>query len=272
MLRRLPLAFMTCLLAFNSQQAGAQELQSLRTPNFNWTGAYIGAHAGWQAIKSEGFGDLFFLDDATRISDDGWLAGGQIGFNKQVGHVVIGFELSGSWDNANENSNCFENNPDVDEFTGHLILLHHVANFRCRSSLNWTMQGLGKIGYAIDDGRLLPYAIGGVALSGFGMNFGRDMSDELPGLVESSHFGYTAEQNLVGAVFGGGVQYAVGHSVSIGVEYLHADYGRQGYRGNGHATEDVGGIETSLDFLASGHEDLRADEVRAVFNYNFSER
>lgn len=266
-------AILVCIFAFSSQQAIAQELPAPTISGFNWTGAYVGVHTGWQAIKSDGFGHLFFLDDATSVSDHGWLAGGQLGFNKQFGRVVIGFEVSGSWDSANENSNCFANNPDVDEYTGHLILEHHVATYRCQSSLDWTVQGLAKLGYAFDDGRLLPYAIGGIAVSGFQANFSRDMSDELPALIETSHFAYdTGQQDLVGAVFGGGVQYAVGHGVSLGVEYLHTDYGRNGYRGQGHAVENVSGdFESNSDFPASGHDDLRTDEVRAVLNYNFSE-
>jgi len=234
---------------------------------------YVGAHVGPQNFSSKGLGDLFFVDDATHVSGDGGEIGGQLGFNKQFGRVVVGFEASGSWDSANENANCFASTPDVDEFTGHLILLHHVAKYLCQSNLNWTAEGLARLGYTFDNGRLLPYAVGGVALSAFHTHFSRYMSDELPALVVTSNFAYdSGEQNLTGAVLGGGVQYAVGFGVSIGLEYLHTNYGRDSYKGNGRGIEDFSSsIHSTVDFSASGHNDLRTDEIHAVLNYRFSE-
>jgi outer membrane immunogenic protein len=267
------LALLAFGFPFHAQGVSAAERTLVAAGNYNWTGMYVGAHVGPQNFSSDGFGDLFFLDDTTHVSGDGTEAGGQLGFNKQFGRVVVGFEASGSWNSANENANCFANYPDVDEITGHLILEHHVARYLCQSNFNWTADGLAKLGYTFDDGRLLPYAIGGFAVSAFQTRFSRYMSDELPALIETSHFAYdTGEQNLTGAVFGGGVQYAVGFGVSIGVEYLHTDYGRESYKGQGQGIEDFSSsIHTAVDFSASGHNDLRTDEVRAVLNYKFSE-
>jgi len=267
------LALLASAIPLNIQIASAEERTVLAAGYYDWSGTYMGAHAGPKSFSSEGFGDLFFLDDTTDISGDGGEVGGQLGFNKQFGRIVVGVEASGSWDDANQTANCFANHPDVDENTGHLFLEHHVAKYLCQSNLNWTVQGLAKLGYTFDDGRLLPYAIGGFAVSAFQTRFSRYMSDELPALVETSHFAYdTGEQNLTGAVLGGGVQYAVGFGVSVGLEYLHTDYGREGYKGNGQGSQDFSSfIHTAVDFSAFGHNDLRTDEVRAVLNYKFSE-
>jgi outer membrane immunogenic protein len=62
---------------------------------FNWTGFYVGAHVGggwgdkdWVAV---GVGPLGSHDI------DGFLGGGQIGFNYQVGAWVLGAEVDFSW-------------------------------------------------------------------------------------------------------------------------------------------------------------------------------
>src|SRR5690606_34623970 len=47
---------------------------------FSWTGFYIGANAGY------GWGEI------ADHEPDGWFGGGQIGFNYQVGSMVLGLE------------------------------------------------------------------------------------------------------------------------------------------------------------------------------------
>ena len=66
----------------------------------NWTGFYIGVHAGYSWGRWDG--DLTFdpgtgpvqvFDPSNRkIDANGWLAGGQIGFNYQLGSFVFGSE------------------------------------------------------------------------------------------------------------------------------------------------------------------------------------
>jgi outer membrane immunogenic protein len=50
---------------------------------YNWSGAYVGAHGGW------GFGhDLF---------EDGFVVGGQLGYNLQFNEFLLGVEGDGSF-------------------------------------------------------------------------------------------------------------------------------------------------------------------------------
>ena len=60
---------------------------------FDWSGVYIGAHAGY------GGGMKNWETDGANASfvARGPLVGGQIGINKQIGSLVIGAELEGSW-------------------------------------------------------------------------------------------------------------------------------------------------------------------------------
>jgi len=50
-------------------------------PFYNWSGVYIGAHVGG------GFSDVGFGNNAS-----GFLGGGQIGYNYQIGRFVLGLE------------------------------------------------------------------------------------------------------------------------------------------------------------------------------------
>src|SRR5262245_19231162 len=61
---------------------------------FDWSGGYIGAHAGdGGGMKDWAPGGMPQADFIAR----GALAGGQIGINKQLGSFVFGMELAGSW-------------------------------------------------------------------------------------------------------------------------------------------------------------------------------
>lgn len=64
-------------------------------PYFNWSGLYVGAHAGY------GWGSKEWSDVGPFSSShdlDGFIGGGQVGYNYQVGQIVFGVEgdLSGT--------------------------------------------------------------------------------------------------------------------------------------------------------------------------------
>ena len=65
---------------------------------YNWTGCYIGAEGlggwglGWQTASS---GPNSGLDLTPHYETSGWLAGGTVGGNYQVGNVVFGVEGDG---------------------------------------------------------------------------------------------------------------------------------------------------------------------------------
>ena len=53
---------------------------------YNWTGLYVGGHVGY------GIGMKDWLNASFDYQVDGFLGGGQIGFNQQVGNLVFGIE------------------------------------------------------------------------------------------------------------------------------------------------------------------------------------
>src|SRR5262245_31108563 len=64
-------------------------------PTYNWTGLYVGAHAGWGFAHNR-FRDAGSGIDSADFFADGGLAGGQIGYNWQFGAWLLGVEAEGS--------------------------------------------------------------------------------------------------------------------------------------------------------------------------------
>jgi len=80
------------MLSLGSALAADMPVKALApAPAFiDWSGVYIGVHAGYGG----GMKDFeAFSDFAAR----GFLAGGQVGINKQIASFVFGLEIDGSW-------------------------------------------------------------------------------------------------------------------------------------------------------------------------------
>jgi outer membrane immunogenic protein len=66
-------------------------------PATNWTGFYIGAHAGYGLSRIPGVYDEAGDNGAFAINPKGFVGGGQIGYNWQSGVWVYGVEADGTW-------------------------------------------------------------------------------------------------------------------------------------------------------------------------------
>jgi outer membrane immunogenic protein len=195
-------------VAASSAQAGGQYGGSFKDepivvlPQYNWSGLYIGAHVGgaWSDIERHyPLADHYVNTPGAVISHeaDGAVAGGHLGLQHQVGHVVIGGEVNLTHADldahSTANSSSVGNNP-VD------------LNTEIRSIFTAT----ARLGYAWD--RWLVYAKGGYANAKF------EVSSEDPSDTASS----THRHN--GWVVGGGLEYALLRDVIIGVEYNYMNF------------------------------------------------
>src|SRR5687768_8138140 len=65
-------------------------------PLYDWTGFYLGGHggAGWSGTTAQNPGGVAFAPPgaSVNIPGSGWLAGGQLGYNQQIGAWVFGIE------------------------------------------------------------------------------------------------------------------------------------------------------------------------------------
>lgn len=108
-------------------------------PSGDWSGAYIGGHAGfaagtvdWEVVGAPGFGDSY--------DTDGWLFGAQMGYNWQSDKLVFGLEGVVSLSTVGGDSSPISS-----------------------SQTNWTASLLGRVGYDFDG--ILLYALAGVTVA-----------------------------------------------------------------------------------------------------------
>jgi outer membrane immunogenic protein len=160
---------------------------------YNWTGFYIGGHVGgawgdkdWVAV---GVGPLGSHDV------DGFIGGGQVGFNYQVGRWVFGVEADFSW-------------ADVDG--------HHIDNVFLgdnRTKVDWFGTVTGRIGYTFD--RTLLYVKAGGA-------WARDVYT----ITSTGFFAQTSDTNW-GWTVGAGLEYGMTPNWSLKLEYNYLSFDTQ---------------------------------------------
>jgi outer membrane immunogenic protein len=230
---------------------------------YNWSGLYVGAHVGWERGNVGGNSDQPQVLGPPSTYDQnvaGWLGGAQIGVNHQIGRTVIGVELSGTWGNVKGSS--FAANVPSGPPAACLNMIY-IGGFdvNCRAQQDWTGQLLVKAGYAIGDGRFLPYFTGGIALSSLDMKTSLLSS---AGIFPPSTYVWGTQKLLVGGVLGGGVQYAFGNGISIGAEYLFTAYA------GGDFTSDVTYPSLTVAPNREQH-DLTTNTLRFVVNYKFGD-
>ena len=141
----------TGLLASLATRAACGADLSLKAPAtqpaqaVNWTGLYIGVQAGyswgrWDGVLTydPGTGPMQVFDPANRTIDArGWLGGGQVGSNYQLGAFVLGPEADVSWTNL-KGENTFST----------IGLNNYTWNINDR--LNWFGTVRGRAGIAAD--------------------------------------------------------------------------------------------------------------------------
>lgn len=156
----------------------------------NWAGMYLGLHAGF------GWGDF----NATVVGGidppyeaEGFVAGGQIGYDIQTNNWVWGVVLDGSY-------------TGVDGTTAGLAPLPQYT-----SELTWLATLRGRVGYAM--GSFLPYVTAGGAIGSIDSTLGALSDDQI-------HTGWTA---------GAGVEVALGNGLTLGGEYLFVDLDTERY-------------------------------------------
>ncbi len=157
------------------------------TPTSSWDGPYIGVFAGYTAGTITAT-DPFLSPETNSVYYNGWQLGVQGGYNFHItGDIVGGFGADIAWSNASgSDSNSYA------------------------TSLDWTGSVTGKLG--VDVGNLVPYLVGGVAITNASLTDGA-----VPPVTDSqTHVGYTA---------GAGLEYAISDNISADVEYRYTDYG-----------------------------------------------
>ncbi len=156
-------------------------------PFYSWTGFYLGINGGG-AFGTSNWTDPAFAATGN-FNPSGFLIGGTLGANYQIGSFVIGLEGDGDWMNLNGttfNTSC--------------------VGVGCETKSDWLATVRGRAGYAWD--RVLFYGTGGAAFANVQASAGA-----FP-FSSSTQVGWTA---------GAGIEYAFAPSWTAKVEYLFVD-------------------------------------------------
>jgi outer membrane immunogenic protein len=199
-------------------------------PVFSWTGFYLGINGGY------GFGQSNWTDpfngSTGNFNTSGFLIGGTLGANYQIGSFVIGLEGDGDWNDA-----------DGTTFSA----AGGCAGVGCETKSEWLATVRGRAGFAWD--RVLFYGTGGVAF----------------GDVQAAAGAYPfASGTQTGWTAGAGIEWAFAPNWTGKVEYLYVDLGNFScpYAG-------CGAINAAMTLTSPTTVTLTENIIRAGINYKF---
>ncbi|MBR1197179.1 porin family protein [Bradyrhizobium sp. AUGA SZCCT0240] len=119
---------------------------------YDWTGLYVGGHTGWasaernfHATSFAGIENIVMPPFAQK--SNGFVGGGQVGFNRQAGNWVVGLEADVSGANLGATTSVESN---------------QSGSFTYNVEVDWTATLVGRVGYAWE--RWMAYGKGGGAL------------------------------------------------------------------------------------------------------------
>lgn len=249
----------TCL----STAAFAADLPSRRQapaayvpPVFTWTGFYAGVNAGYAWNGDSDLKDVnyhvngvnFNVGNGAFVSrdtnNDGSFTGGaQVGYNYQMGSVVLGVETDFNYINAEKKydaQGAYFNNAGT---------FGHEVN--AESKVEWFGTVRGRIGYTPVD-RLMVFVTGGLAYGSIKnkisyTDFGNGYS-----------FYGSKSDTRAGWTLGAGAEYAITNNITVKGEYAYVDLGDNTLQVVNRANEHVS-MKESTNFHV----------VRAGVNYKF---
>jgi outer membrane immunogenic protein len=165
---------------------------------WDWGGLYFGAQAGWQWSSIDVGFPLF--GTGFSVDHDSPTVGGQIGIQHQFGQIVVGVE--------GNLITTYQNNPGS-------TLCPNIA-FNCSARLDDILTVGPRVGFAM--GKWMPYITGGYA-NAASTYVARTAGTQ----VEFER----ARGRLGGWYIGGGVDMALSHGWTVGLEYRHYDFGEE---------------------------------------------
>ncbi|PVE21690.1 porin family protein [Microvirga sp. KLBC 81] len=152
-------------------------------PVFTWTGFYAGVNAGYGWNTNDD--DVVINGTAYEVDDEGgFVGGGQVGYNYQIGSFVLGLETDIQYADIGGDNNIPSLNSDGDDD-------------------NWFGTVRARAGYAFD--RALIYATGGLAYGKISNGFSN------------------SDDTSVGWTLGAGVEYAFTDNLTAKVEGLYVN-------------------------------------------------
>jgi len=203
-------------------------------PALMWTGLYVGLNAGYSFSRDFTREDSAFPYNGValehlRSSASGFTGGGQIGYNYQMGHFVLGIEADFNYVDLSRTKTSLSG-AVTEDISGNFI-----GTVRPR------------VGVAF--GPALLYATGGLAYSSVDTTITGNTANTLSASNTGMRVGWAA---------GAGAEYALNRSLSLRLEYLHTDLGRT----------DLSGVALDTNTYA-WRDHLTDNVVRLGINFRF---
>jgi outer membrane immunogenic protein len=160
-------------------------------PPFSWTGIYIGGNVGYGFADATSTIDAFGLSASVSERLTGAIAGGQFGFNWQLGSLLLGLEADYQWSGQTFSSSVFGATA-TDQITSFGTLRPRVGYV----ADHWLFYGTAGLGY------------------------GTWRTD-----VTAPGFSAFATSSRLTWAAGAGVEAAVTNNITVKLEYLFLDTG-----------------------------------------------
>jgi outer membrane immunogenic protein len=220
---------LVALAGVNAANAADMALKAPPPPaGYNWTGFYIGANGGYSWGKaSSSFtagGAPAPFSSSQRM--DGWLGGGQIGYNWQGPNSPWIFGLEADIQATGQRDTFTAPAIVLVPPPGALPLPTTTAIGSLTEKLPWFGTVRGRIGFAPAP-RWMLYATGGLAFADVQSSGGVAVSTGFAGAppIFTGATSATFNNDRTGWTVGGGAEWAVSGAWSVKVEYLYMDFG-----------------------------------------------
>jgi outer membrane immunogenic protein len=251
-------------------------------PVADWTGFYIGGHAGygWGRFSDIDEDDLIGIFTGHSFSEPkmkGWVAGIHGGYNWQVSQqIVLGIEGDYSFADINDEQSLSRGPANSFIRVGNAICINAcVQTDNLNIKINSLASIRGRFGFLMTPNFLL-YGTGGVAFAHTKVNVN---SSSVTGIALTgtpigtpfANLDASEKTNWTGFVVGGGGEWMLTRNILLRVEYLHYDFGDKTLTIDGNATRhailDIPGttFPVSTDVKTS----LRSDVIRGGLSLKF---
>lgn len=189
-------------LGWNTPPAATSPLYSSSSV-VDWNGFYAGVNGGYLWGNTTTSPAIV----NTNNNSSGWTAGGQAGFNMDMGGFVVGAEADLQWAN---------------------LAYSEPANVPGTFEAKLDMFGTARARAGGTFGQVMPYVTLGAA---FGRGTAQIVNGGVTTAQSATHFGWTA---------GLGIEAKATDNLSVKAEYLYVDLGSQSYTGLPGGARDIG--------------------------------
>jgi outer membrane immunogenic protein len=256
-------------LAAAIQPAAAADLRApvLKAPPmvevWSWTGFYVGVNAGYSWGDSDTTLSFFNNNTGVLLSSsgssfnmNGWVAGGQVGYNWQNGNWVFGIEadMQATGQDGDGLFTCAPTGLCNNLTFGPALNVPVTAGIS--QSLEWLATVRARLGWTVAP-TVLAYVTGGLAIGQIDTDLTVNGVNGL-GLVPAF---FSFDKTKLGWTVGGGIEARISGNWTAKIEYLYVDLGSV----SGTAVDLTNIIPIRVGYTS----DITDNIVRVGLNYKF---